>query len=78
MPKGHGPRVVKPRTAKQQAAAKLFSAVTFGRGPLGAAPASSWWIGLSREQLAERARTEQARMAMSKFGRLQGSPNQGE
>jgi hypothetical protein len=78
MSRGHtGPRVVKPRTDKQRAAADRYK----GRAPQGPwivppaspGPVTSWWIGASRDELQEKAREEQARMAWSKFGRLLGS-----
>jgi hypothetical protein len=72
-----GPRIVKPRTAKQRAHARV--AFKSGRAtryvvpPASSAPATSWWTGVSRDELRAKATEEQARMASSRFGRLLGS-----
>jgi len=69
-------RIVKPRTAKQKAAIAKSKTWRVPFASPAQAPTSSWWCGCSREELAVRARAEQARMAGTKFGRVTGSPSQ--
>jgi hypothetical protein len=70
-----GIRIVKPRTAKQRAhAQRAFNRTHVYASPgTETMPTSSWWSGLSREQLQERVEQEQPRMKSSRFGRVLGS-----
>jgi hypothetical protein len=66
-------RIVKPRTPNQRAAAKRYSKgapSSLRSTSTTGLPASSWWIGLSRRELRNHQRREQARMSSSKFGRV--------
>src|SRR4051812_33830490 len=65
MSRGHtGLRVVKPRTDKQRAAADRYkgraSLAPWIVPPASPGPVTSWWIGISRDELQEKAREEQA------------------
>jgi hypothetical protein len=73
------PRVVKGRTAKQRAVADRFkqNGPTFTI-PVSPGPATSWWAGVSRDELRERVNEQQRRIALSRFGRLSGSGVIGE
>jgi hypothetical protein len=73
MSRATGPRVVKGRSVKQQAASKRYAAAIAGQvaGALApSAPASSWWVGLDRQQLREQVEVQRNRMALSRRGRL--------
>jgi hypothetical protein len=72
------PQTRRTRTAKQIATARALSVTTYPTKPIesvvivgaqASLPASSWWAGKSREQLAEAVKQEQDRMASSSFGR---------
>jgi hypothetical protein len=67
------PRIVKPMSAKQRANAnRLKTSVTHRVVPSSPAPATSWWIGRTREQLQEDAAAQRARMSTTRFGRTLG------
>jgi hypothetical protein len=68
-----GPRVVKGRTVKQRAAARRYSTTAIAPtipSPAALMPASSWWIGVDRAQLQQRAAAERPRIQASRFGRV--------
>lgn len=68
------PRISTPRKAASSAERQCNEgdSPTRGRIPNDAGLAKrSWWIGLSRERMAEELRAETQRMQFSKFGRVQ-------
>jgi hypothetical protein len=69
-----GARIVKPRSAKQRAHARLAfkCAAPTSHVVTNWAPPTSWWTDASRDELRERAAHEQPRIAVSRFGRLPG------
>lgn len=77
MPKGHGNRIVKPRTAAQRE-----QAGDYGTRPENVIailprdaglPTRSWWMDLSREEFDAAAAREVVRMRDSKYGRAHGN-----
>lgn len=69
MPKGQHVRVVKPPSAKQRANISIHRKFQYTPSPE-TVPASSWWIGVSREELQQRIAEHAPRMKDSKFGRI--------
>jgi hypothetical protein len=65
-------RIVKPPTAKQRASIERYKRHSSLSLRQSSAPARSWWVGLSREQLQEQSAQERARMTTSRFGRILG------
>jgi hypothetical protein len=72
------PQTKRTRTTKQIESARALSLSTFPAKPIEAIvitgsqaslPASSWWAGKSREELAASVKQEQDRMARSSFGK---------
>lgn len=77
MPKGHGNRIVKPRSKKQQAHAKVWGK-TGTIQPVKTqetTPTRSWWVEpKSRQDFDQAVATEQSRMAASSFGKVYAAP----
>lgn len=78
MPKGHGNRIVKPRSARQHEHAEDYSARpenVIAILPRDAGlPTSSWWTSArSREEFDAAAAQEERRMRDSKYGRTGGN-----
>jgi hypothetical protein len=66
-------RIVKARTVKQRAAAQRYAEAPIARtipGTGALMPTTSWWLGLTREQLHDRIDEERTRMQFSRFGRV--------
>ncbi len=67
---------MKGRTAKQQAHARRYNKTAepiFIRRIGAGLPSASWWVGASREEFSQRAKTERERMAQSAFAQTQTS-----
>jgi hypothetical protein len=71
------PRIVKPASARQRENGRRWNhaspTVAIVAAPPETMPTSSWWTGVSRDELRERVVQERPRIALSRFGRLIGS-----
>ena len=78
MPKGHGNRIVKPRSARQHEQAEDYGArsgVAILQRDAGL-PSSSWWADpCGWDEFHTKAAREEARMNVSKIGRAHGNGN---
>lgn len=78
MPRGHGNRIVKPRSAAQRAHADAYrekpeNVIAILPATAGL-PTTSWWTEpRTREEFGAAAAQERARMSESKFSRTLGN-----